>query len=74
METNNFSITPDESWPKKGTIVAKNISMRYRPGLPLVLKELSFFVENNEKIGIVGRTGSGKSSLILVITRLLELE
>ena len=44
--------------------------MRSRPGLPLVLKGLSFAVRENEKVGIVGRTGSGKSSLLLSLNRL----
>ncbi len=74
MEDKTFKIKPDEDWPVKGKIIAKNISMRYRAGLPLVLKDLSFQIQNNEKIGIVGRTGSGKSSLMLILTRLIELD
>ena len=74
MEKKEFKTEIPKNWPDKGVIKVENIEMRYRPGLPLVLKNLSFQVEENEKIGIVGRTGSGKSSIFLVLTRLLELE
>ncbi|KAJ2089751.1 ABC transporter C member 13 [Coemansia sp. RSA 986] len=50
----------------------KNYSMRYHPGLDLVLKDLSFSVRRNEKIGIVGRTGAGKSSMSQALMRLVE--
>ena len=47
--------------------------MWYWDNLPLIIKNISFTIWNNEKIGIVGRTGSGKSSLILILTRLKEI-
>lgn len=47
--------------------------MKYRENLPYVIKEISFEIKDKEKIGIVGRTGSGKSSLILILTRLKEI-
>ena len=47
--------------------------MKYRENLPLVIKEISFNIKNGEKIGIVGRTGSGKSSLVLILTWLKEI-
>ena len=50
----------------------KNFCCKYRSHLDLVLKNLTFIIERNEKIGIVGRTGSGKSSLFLTLFRLLE--
>lgn len=50
------------------------MSARYRAGLPLCLKQVSFSVRDGESIGIVGRTGSGKSSLIAALFRLIETE
>ncbi|KAJ3483697.1 hypothetical protein NLI96_g6138 [Meripilus lineatus] len=64
---------PPPEWPASGSIEFKDISMRYRPGLPLVIKELSFSIRGGEKIGVVGRTGAGKSSLMLALFRIVEL-
>jgi len=62
----------DEEWPTEGRITVKGASMRYRDG-PEVLKQLSFDIEGGKKIGVVGRTGSGKSSLMTSLFRIVEL-
>ncbi|KAJ3535552.1 hypothetical protein NM688_g6963 [Phlebia brevispora] len=64
---------PPVEWPSQGAIEFSNITMRYRPGLPLVLKGLCLSVRGGEKIGVVGRTGAGKSSLMLAVFRIVEL-
>merc|ERR1719225_1367262 len=61
-------------WPSKAVIELKNVSARYREGLPLVLKDLSFKIETQQKVGIVGRTGAGKSSITLALFRIVELD
>jgi ATP-binding cassette subfamily C (CFTR/MRP) protein 4 len=65
---------PPQSWPTKGTVEFKSVSMQYGPDEPMVLKELNFKVKSAEKIGIVGRTGAGKSSLISALFRLTNTE
>ena len=61
------------AWPSLGAMSFKDVQLRYRPELPLVLKGLTFHVQAGEKIGIVGRTGAGKSSLVQSIYRTVEL-
>lgn len=53
--------TPPQTWPDSGRIDFSHYSTRYRPGLDLVLKDVSFGVKSREKIGIVGRTGTNKT-------------
>ena len=62
------------AWPSKGEMVVENLSMRYRSNLDLVLKNVSFTVPAGSKVGIAGRTGSGKSSLLVALFRLVEPE
>ncbi|KAG3004708.1 hypothetical protein JG687_00012651 [Phytophthora cactorum] len=69
--SNKDALSP--AWPKTGNVVFENVSMRYREDLPLVLKGVSFSVTSGEKVGICGRTGSGKSSLMSVLFRVVEI-
>lgn len=63
---------PPVDWPSQGSITISNLEVGYAPDLPSVLRGLTFDVESRQRIGIVGRTGSGKSSLTLAIFRFLE--
>lgn len=60
------------NWPNNGEIEVKDLSLRYAPELPQVIKNVSFKVEKFNKIGIVGRTGAGKSTIITALFRFLE--
>ncbi|KAK3841611.1 MAG: hypothetical protein J3R72DRAFT_475529 [Linnemannia gamsii] len=60
------------NWPSKGRVSFKNYSARYREGLDLVIKNVTVDISPGEKVGIVGRTGAGKSSLTLALFRLIE--
>jgi ABC-type multidrug transport system fused ATPase/permease subunit len=62
---------PPKEWPSQGEIVFENVVAGYRDG-PDVIKNLSFVINHREKIGIVGRTGSGKSSLLVLLFRIIE--
>lgn len=64
--------TVPSNWPENGRVEFKDFQVRYREGLELVLKGISFTVEGGEKVGIVGRTGAGKSSLTLSLFRIIE--
>ena len=65
---------PKNSWPGQGAVDFHNYSARYRPGLDLVLKNINIHIKSHEKIGVVGRTGAGKSSLTLALFRIIEPE
>ncbi|KAJ6155535.1 hypothetical protein N7470_006101 [Penicillium chermesinum] len=65
---------PVKGWPTEGAVEFTGYTTRYRPDLDPVLKEVSFSVKPGEKVGIVGRTGAGKSSLALALFRGLEAE
>ncbi|KAJ9444939.1 putative multidrug resistance-associated protein lethal(2)03659 [Diplonema papillatum] len=63
-----------EDWPAKGEIAVRGFSLRYSAELPLVLDSLTFSVAAGEKVGVVGRTGAGKSSIMQALFRLVEAE
>ncbi|KAL5005221.1 hypothetical protein ScPMuIL_018677 [Solemya velum] len=63
---------PPSTWPSKGEIVGDTVCLQYSLDGPLVLKHINFKIRSMEKVGIVGRTGAGKSSLIAMLFRLVE--
>ncbi|KAM9318597.1 ATP-binding cassette sub-family C member 5 [Pholidichthys leucotaenia] len=63
---------PPPDWPQRGELVFREVEMRYQESLPLVLNKISCTIWPKEKVGIIGRTGSGKSSLGMVLFRLVE--
>lgn len=64
---------PPELWPASGEIQFVRATMSYAPGLPPALRQVNLHIKAAEKIGIVGRTGSGKSSLVMALFRMCEL-
>ncbi|XP_044266059.1 probable multidrug resistance-associated protein lethal(2)03659 [Tribolium madens] len=70
----NESVQMPKNWPEKGQIEFCDVSLKYNPREPSVLKNLNFVVNPKEKIGIVGRTGAGKSSIITALFQLYPVE
>ena len=60
-------------WPSRGLVTFEELQLRYRDGLPLALVSASFTMEPSEKVGVVGRTGAGKSSLFIALFRLVDI-
>ncbi|WVQ63105.1 uncharacterized protein L199_001256 [Kwoniella botswanensis] len=65
---------PTGTWPTEGEIIFKNVSLRYSENGPWVLKKLNFHIEAGEKVGVIGRTGAGKSSLVGAIMRMNDIK
>ncbi|XP_056008627.1 ATP-binding cassette sub-family C member 3-like [Ostrea edulis] len=68
----NVDHRPSEDWPGQGQVTLSSYSTRYRSQLDLVLRNINVTIKPGEKVGIVGRTGAGKSSLALALFRLIE--
>eukprot|EP00755_Sulcionema_specki_P009232 Sspe_Gene.43153::Locus_20998_Transcript_1_1_Confidence_1.000_Length_4608::g.43153::m.43153 len=71
--TSHDSTVPD-SWPEQGGIEMEKVVLVYRTGLPPAIKGISLSIRGGERIGIVGRTGAGKSSLVTLLMRLVDIE
>lgn len=67
-------IDTEKQWPTNGNVTFNDVYLRYRPNTEQVLKGLSFNIEGGQKIGIVGRTGAGKSTISLGLSRIVEIE
>ena len=65
---------PPDNWPSDGKIQAKDVSLRHYEGGPKVLRNLTFEIRPSEKVGIAGRTGAGKSSLVAALMRMADVE
>lgn len=72
-----LTVTADDklsrSWPERGAVTFRAASMRYRPNMPLILQDVDLNIAAGEKVGLVGRTGSGKSSMLNALFRMVEL-
>lgn len=68
----SFNRKPPPKWPEEGKVIFKHVFLKYSPQDPFVLKDLNFTIHSMEKIGIVGRTGAGKSSLINALFQLTD--
>jgi ABC-type bacteriocin/lantibiotic exporter with double-glycine peptidase domain len=64
---------PIEQWPSSGSYEIINLKYRYRDNAPLIIRGLTFSIRGYEKIGVIGRTGAGKSTLTLGLLRILEV-
>ena len=65
---------PPEQWPSEGSLTLQDVSLTYLQDVPKVLKNISFSVAPKEKVGVAGRTGAGKSSLVAALFRMPEPE
>jgi ATP-binding cassette subfamily C (CFTR/MRP) protein 1 len=62
-----------ENWPSQGVVEFKNVTLKYRPTTEPVLRNLSFVIKAGMKVGVVGRTGAGKSTICISLSRIVEL-
>lgn len=72
-EARNPSYRPPPGWPDRGEIQVQDLHVRYREDLPVVLRGVGFTIAAGRKVGVVGRTGSGKSSFLAALLRLNEI-
>ncbi len=68
-----LTIEDSESWPHSGSLEFKNVSLKYADHLPLVLKNISFKIKSGSRVGLIGRTGSGKSTIFQSVYRFVDI-
>ena len=68
------SISPAAAWPQSGQLEFKNVNVRYAAHLPLVLKNVSFVIPSGSRAGLIGRTGSGKSTIFQTVYRFVDID
>eukprot|EP01035_Chromulina_nebulosa_P017141 gene17141-22655_t len=73
LQLTNNDITISKTWPSRGEIEYRKVRFRYQPTGEVILRDLSFKLSGGEKVGIVGRTGSGKSTIAMSLLRIAEL-
>ena len=75
QEVDNATIdVSNTNWPAQGNLEFKDVVLRYRKNTDIVLNKLSFSVKGGEKVGVVGRTGAGKSTISSALSRIVEIE
>ena len=70
----NTEVLPPEEWPSTGRLTLRDLSLAYLEGTPATLNKISLCVADKEKVGVAGRTGAGKSSLVTALFRMPEPE
>ena len=65
---------PPEEWPTTGSLTLRDLSLTYLKGAPAILNNISVCIADKEKVGVAGRTGAGKSSLVTALFRMPEPE
>jgi ATP-binding cassette subfamily C (CFTR/MRP) protein 4 len=72
LPASRMSLLPSvpQGWPSSGRVEFRNVTMKYAEGLPPALNNVSFRLESGQKLGVIGRTGAGKSSLLTALFRL----
>ncbi|XP_023680821.2 ATP-binding cassette sub-family C member 10 [Paramormyrops kingsleyae] len=73
MEPQQGGLEVPPLWPEHGQVEFRQVELVYRPGLPNALDKLTIVIRPGEKVGVVGRTGSGKSTMFLALFRMMEL-
>ena len=72
QECQTYDECAPSDWPSRGRVEFKQLNVKYRDNTDIVLKDLNFIIEPTQKVGIAGRTGAGKSTIVLALSRIIE--